>query len=603
LSSTAQPTAAPPKPDFFISYAHEDREWAEWIAWQLEAAHYTTVLQAWDFHPGGNFVLTMQEELAAASRMIAVLSPSYLASAFTASEWASFFAQDPTGRSEKLVPVKVRPCQPTGLLSTIIYVDLVDHDREVAKNTLLNGVRPGRAKPASSPEFPGRGGQPVSVQAPAIEAAPPRPEASFPGPSTTPPEAGSSNFSLEYSVDIPAEIAGAEAASIPLSFTLLGGGNRITLEFEQDAFEIYDESRPNAGVERNRFQFDYPHPGKFHEKLKICAKDKAGNNRVSVTCTDASGKRWGQNTKNVRISKAPSSWETIRFGLALVLGPIRRRPIPSAVVALVLLAGWAVRWRINASPDSLRKVVLSVPWLSPVDYFKSPTAQWIQDSFLDGEKMKQDWRRSSAEWRPVNLKRSELVIKNGGYAMLQKPPFYDFEAAFNVKLLSQEQTVTWAFRVWPQGPGSDILKSHGYRFRMSVLRGNSSDGTTVQLSGFKCKQIGDKYCPTFSDPVSEMNAPWCNDDPTFHVTARAEGALFKFKIDVLHDDPAACNPQPIGAAEFNDQSPWWSVPFFWGGIVFLDAQVVQSVGVQPLNWEEKEKHSESEPHSESRPSR
>jgi hypothetical protein len=196
LSTTAQPTAAPPKPDFFISYAHEDREWAEWIAWQLEAAHYTTVLQAWDFHPGGNFVLTMQEELAAASRMIAVLSPSYLASAFTASEWASFFAQDPTGRSEKLVPVKVRPCQPTGLLSTIIYVDLVDLDREVAKNTLLNGVRPGRAKPASSPEFPGRGGQPAAVQAPAVEAAPPRPEATFPGPSSTPPEAGSTNFSL-----------------------------------------------------------------------------------------------------------------------------------------------------------------------------------------------------------------------------------------------------------------------------------------------------------------------------------------------------------------------------------------------------------------------
>ena len=46
--------------DFFISYNSADRLWAEWIAWHLEEAHYTTVLQAWDFQPGTNFVLEMQ---------------------------------------------------------------------------------------------------------------------------------------------------------------------------------------------------------------------------------------------------------------------------------------------------------------------------------------------------------------------------------------------------------------------------------------------------------------------------------------------------------------------------------------------------------------
>jgi TIR domain len=35
--------------DFFISYTGVNRPWAEWIAVQLEAAGYTTVLQAWDF--------------------------------------------------------------------------------------------------------------------------------------------------------------------------------------------------------------------------------------------------------------------------------------------------------------------------------------------------------------------------------------------------------------------------------------------------------------------------------------------------------------------------------------------------------------------------
>jgi hypothetical protein len=69
--------------DFFVSYNRNDREWAQWIAWQLEAQGYTTVIQAWDFRPGGNFVLDMQEAAAQAQRTIAVLSPDYLGSLFT----------------------------------------------------------------------------------------------------------------------------------------------------------------------------------------------------------------------------------------------------------------------------------------------------------------------------------------------------------------------------------------------------------------------------------------------------------------------------------------------------------------------------------------
>ena len=39
---------------FFISYTAVDRAWAEWIAWQLEAAGHRVVVQAWDFRPGEN---------------------------------------------------------------------------------------------------------------------------------------------------------------------------------------------------------------------------------------------------------------------------------------------------------------------------------------------------------------------------------------------------------------------------------------------------------------------------------------------------------------------------------------------------------------------
>src|SRR5689334_16512978 len=78
--------------DFFISYTGNDRTWAEWLAWVLEEAGYSVVIQAWDFRPGGNFVLDMQKATEA-NRTIAVLSSLYLQKPFPQSEWAAAFAQ------------------------------------------------------------------------------------------------------------------------------------------------------------------------------------------------------------------------------------------------------------------------------------------------------------------------------------------------------------------------------------------------------------------------------------------------------------------------------------------------------------------------------
>jgi hypothetical protein len=47
--------------NFFISYTRADSVLAQWIAWQLEAAGYTTLIQAWDSRPGMNFLAWMNE--------------------------------------------------------------------------------------------------------------------------------------------------------------------------------------------------------------------------------------------------------------------------------------------------------------------------------------------------------------------------------------------------------------------------------------------------------------------------------------------------------------------------------------------------------------
>ena len=154
-TSQADGTGLATPKDFFISYNSADQNWAEWIAWQLEVAGYSTVLQAWDFRPGSNFVLEMHKASQQAERTIAVLSPAYLQALYTQPEWAAAFAQDPTGALKTFLPVRVKKVDLSGLLAPIVYIDLVSTDADVAKERLLTGIKHGRAKPATAPGFPG----------------------------------------------------------------------------------------------------------------------------------------------------------------------------------------------------------------------------------------------------------------------------------------------------------------------------------------------------------------------------------------------------------------------------------------------------------------
>ncbi|MEM9093025.1 MAG: TIR domain-containing protein, partial [Cyanobacteria bacterium P01_F01_bin.53] len=140
-------------PSFFVSYNKADKAWAEWIAWMLEAEGHKVVIQAWDFRPGGNFVLDMQRAAAETDKTLVVLSEDYLNADFTQPEWAAAFAGDPTSLQRKIIPIKVRECQPSGLLRSIVYVDLVALEVDDARQAILNAL-PERLKPETEPAFP-----------------------------------------------------------------------------------------------------------------------------------------------------------------------------------------------------------------------------------------------------------------------------------------------------------------------------------------------------------------------------------------------------------------------------------------------------------------
>ncbi|ABW15695.1 TIR protein [Parafrankia sp. EAN1pec] len=159
--------------DFCVSYALADTAWATWIAWTLEETGYRVQIRAWDSVPGSHWVAAIDDGLQRSDRTIAVLSDNYLRSELHQAEWRAAWADDPTGRSRRLLVARVTDCAPPGLLGSVVPVDLFGRPRDVARFQLLwaagLAVSGGRGKPTSAPPYP-QDDRVVSVQP------------SFPGP-------------------------------------------------------------------------------------------------------------------------------------------------------------------------------------------------------------------------------------------------------------------------------------------------------------------------------------------------------------------------------------------------------------------------------------
>ena len=146
-------TDPPVERDFFISYTQADKAWAEWIAWVLEENGSRVFLAARDLRPGSDLRQAIGDAIDGSTRLIAVVSPDYLTSAWTQFELDAALAKDPDAQPRRLVPVVVRETQRTGLLVSVVGIDLFglsERDAEARLLTLLE-----RSTPASSTAVPG----------------------------------------------------------------------------------------------------------------------------------------------------------------------------------------------------------------------------------------------------------------------------------------------------------------------------------------------------------------------------------------------------------------------------------------------------------------
>lgn len=144
--------------DFFVSAAEDDQGWGSWIAWYLTKEGYTVRLESWALLAGSRSVEVLNEALESSKRTIAVLSPAYLASKQVQTAWGNAWLDDPAGLERTLIPVRVAPCEPGGLLRGIRYIDLVGLREDAARQYLVEQIRravDGRYRPTTAPPFPG----------------------------------------------------------------------------------------------------------------------------------------------------------------------------------------------------------------------------------------------------------------------------------------------------------------------------------------------------------------------------------------------------------------------------------------------------------------
>ncbi len=133
--------------DAFISYSHLDARWVQdWLLPRLEAAPLRVCIDFRDFKPGAPSVTEMERAVLESRKTILILSPAYIASAWT--EFENILAQtlDPAARQRRLIPVLLAPVELPLRIRMLTYLDFTQPDRiEFQLARLLAAVRAGIA--------------------------------------------------------------------------------------------------------------------------------------------------------------------------------------------------------------------------------------------------------------------------------------------------------------------------------------------------------------------------------------------------------------------------------------------------------------------------
>ena len=147
----------------YLSYAPEDRMWADWIEAVLTRAGFRVVPRStMATAPMASLDLQAERELQGAPRAIAILSSAYMHSPEARSVWKALSVVDAAGTHRQLVPIRVSDVRITEPFTDHPVVDLARMDAGQATAKLLWALdRPAQPLGSSSaqaevPRFPGK---------------------------------------------------------------------------------------------------------------------------------------------------------------------------------------------------------------------------------------------------------------------------------------------------------------------------------------------------------------------------------------------------------------------------------------------------------------
>jgi tetratricopeptide (TPR) repeat protein len=97
--------------DIFISYTSTDRDWAFWIAKELEALGHTAHIHEFEVHAGDDIYRWMEERHDAADHVLCVVSDDYLKAPYSTLERNAALWQAASKRPGFVILVAVKPCR------------------------------------------------------------------------------------------------------------------------------------------------------------------------------------------------------------------------------------------------------------------------------------------------------------------------------------------------------------------------------------------------------------------------------------------------------------------------------------------------------------
>lgn len=141
--------------EIVLSYVAEDRPWADWIGTTLQQMAFSVLTHCADAQPDG----LLREQIRSAPRIMALLSPAYVQSAYASRVWDILTAATPNpAPPQRLTAVRILDARLVAPFAAVAPVDLSGLSEECAADALRVALdrQTSLAEPSpAGPRFPG----------------------------------------------------------------------------------------------------------------------------------------------------------------------------------------------------------------------------------------------------------------------------------------------------------------------------------------------------------------------------------------------------------------------------------------------------------------